>query len=170
MRGRYRQRSGLVEGDEISEVRPLGTGVVGQILILAAGAVLVIVGLLALGRAGVSGDMSIPVVSVFGFTHTAWLGIIEIVVGVLLLLGGVSQTTRDLGVVMGVLLVVAGILVLAQPTLAPRKLAIERPYGWLLVLTGAAALVGGLMPGGRVRRYRRVARRRYDSGETPTAV
>ena len=140
---------------EAVEERPLASGIVGQVLVLGAAAVLILMGALALIRAGVSGDLSVPVVSVLGYTHTAWLGIAELAVGALLLMAGMSSTTRDLATALGVLVVVAAIVVRADVTALPRELAIERAYGWFLLVIGIVATVGGLLPAGWARRMRR---------------
>ena len=54
------------------------------------GTALLLIGLIALVRAGTDGPWDQPVVEVLGFTHTAILGIIEIAFGVCLLLSAVS--------------------------------------------------------------------------------
>lgn len=106
-----------------------------------------------MARAGLSDDLSVPIVSVFGFTHTAWLGIAEAVVGLLLVVSGLSPATRDAGLFFGVLLIIAGIVVLADTNAMPRALAIQHSYGWFVLVIGVAAALGGLMPGGIVRRW-----------------
>src|SRR4051812_20905722 len=65
--------------------RPAASAVVGKVLVLISAAVLLIVGAITLQRAGLNGDMAVPVVSVAGFTHTAWLGVAELAFGLLLL-------------------------------------------------------------------------------------
>ena len=125
---------------------------IGQILILVSGAVLLLSGAVALARTGVHSDLSTPVVQVMGHTHTPWLGIAEVIAGLLLIAGGAAAGRRELGVVVGVVLLVAGFLLRSDPTLAPSELAVDDGYGWFLVLVGAAALVGGLLPGGWVTR------------------
>lgn len=154
MVARYRSRT-VGESQDLVESRPAASGVLGQVLILAVAAVLLLMGALALARAGVDGDMAIPVVEVFRFTHTAWLGIIELVVGFLFLLGGLSPSTRDLGLGLGILVLLAGIIVIIQPDAPPAELAVEKSYGSLLVVLGAVAIIGGFLPGGHVRRWRR---------------
>jgi hypothetical protein len=129
--------------------------VIGQVMILGVAAVLLLMGAITLARAGLDGDMAVPVVSVLGFTHTAWLGFLELAFGLLLLLGGLSPAVRDLGLAMGIVTLLAGILIVIEPSAPPAELAIERSYGWLLIVLGAVAAVGGLLPGGRVRRWRR---------------
>ncbi len=153
---RYRQPEVVGQSQELVESRPSVPAVAGQVIILVVAAVLLLMGGLALARAGTDGDLATPVVDVFGFTHTAWLGIVELVVGFLFLLGGLSPSTRDLGLGLGIIMLIAGIIVIVQPDATPTQLAVEKSYGWLLVVLGGAAIVGGFLPNGRVRRWRRV--------------
>ena len=132
---------------------------IGQLLILVSGAVLLISGAVALARTGVHSDLSTPVVEVLGYSHTPWLGIAELIAGLLLIAGGASAGRRELGLVVGVVLLVAGFLLSSDATLAPKELAVEEGYGLLLVLVGAAAVVGGLLPGGWVTRRTQRTRR-----------
>ena len=60
------------------------------VIAAAVGLVVMIVGLLAVVRGGFDGPMEDPVVEVLGFTHTTTLGLIEVVLGGLLLICGVS--------------------------------------------------------------------------------
>ena len=53
---------------------------------------LVIVGILAVTRAGTDGPMDEPVVKVFGYTHTATLGFIELGLGALLLVAAALRS------------------------------------------------------------------------------
>jgi hypothetical protein len=138
--------------------QPSLTNVVGEILVVGTAAVFLIVGALALARAGLDGDMSTPVVNVLGYTHTAWLGLAEVGVGLLLLLSGISRGSRDLAVALGVLLIVAGIVVRMDTTAMPSELAMQHSYGWFLIGTGIVATVGGLMPTGWTRRWQRSIR------------
>ena len=151
---RYR-RGEVGESRELVESRTSASAVVGQVIILIVAAVVLLMGGLALARAGTD-DLSKTVVDVFGFTHTGWLGIVELAVGFLFLLGGLSPSTRDLGLGLGIIVLLAGIIVVIQPDAAPSELAVEKSYGWLLVVLGAAGIIGGFLPNGRVRRWRRV--------------
>jgi membrane-bound ClpP family serine protease len=109
----------------------------GQIVSLIAGAGLITVGIIALIRAELDGSLSTPVVEVLGYTHTAWLGIAEIGVGLLLLLAGASPAGRSVSVVLGAAMVIAGVLVRAEPSQMPDELGIEKAFGWPLIIVGA---------------------------------
>ena len=138
-----------VTSDVVTE-HPSSLARVGQVLIIVAGSVLVLSGALTLAKTGIQSDLSTPVVRVMGHSHTAWLGIAELVAGLLLLGAGASAWNRELAVVLGVLLLVAGFVFVSDHTVAPRALAIDDGYGRFLIVTGGLALVGGLLPGGWV--------------------
>ena len=119
----------------------------GQLVSLAAGIFAIAVGLIALIRAGVDGSLEEPTVSVLGYDHTAWLGIVEIGVGALLVLAGAGAAGRPLSVLVGALMVVAGVLVLAETSAMPDEFALEREFGWpVAVLGGVVALAALILP------------------------
>lgn len=123
----------------------------GQLVSLVAGAVLVAVGALAVVRAGVGEPLAEPVVEVLGFTHTAWLGLAEIGLGVALMLVGSGTWGKWLSILIGAATVVTGVLVLAEPSGLPDELALERDFGWPLVAMGAVvALAAMVLPVWRV--------------------
>lgn len=109
----------------------------GQIVSLIAGAGLITVGIIALIRAELDGSLSTPVIEVLGYTHTAWLGIAEIGAGLLLLLAGASPAGRSVSVVLGAAMVIAGVLVRAEPSQMPDELGVEKAFGWPLIIVGA---------------------------------
>ena len=119
----------------------------GQLVSLAVGVGFVAFGLVAMIRAGIDGSFANPVVDVLGFSHTAWLGLAEVGLGALLILAGTGAWGRPLSVLLGAGMVVAGVLVLAEPGEMPEELGLEKDYGWLLVLSGAlVALCALILP------------------------
>lgn len=129
----------------------------GQVMVAGSGAVLTILGIVTLVRTGVSSDLAQPVVNVWGHTATPLLGIIELAVGVILIGLGASLAARRSAVVFGVLLIAAGILVLATPEDMPDELALEGSYGWIPLALGVVTTVGALLPEGVTRvRSRRI--------------
>lgn len=145
---------------EIVEDRVSPIARLGQFMVLIPGVVLVASGTITLANTGIHRDLSQPVVTVWGNTHTPWLGIIELVVGLVLVGLGASWIARRSALVLGVLLAVAGILVLADPNYAPRELAVSNGYGWIPLAAGVVVSVGALLPGGVTRvRSRSVERR-----------
>jgi hypothetical protein len=107
-----------------------------QIITGLAGIVLLVLGLIAVAQAGLSGPITHPVVSVAGFDHTALLGLIEAAVG-LLLLGSALWGSRASGAFFGILMVVAGIVIVATPSSFASTLAAQSSYGWFLIVVGA---------------------------------
>ena len=79
-----------------------------SIVVGIIGTVLLLIGLIALVRAGTDGPWDQPVVEVLGFTHTAILGIIEIAFGVCLLLSAVTLS-RGAATFFGALLAIGGV-------------------------------------------------------------
>ena len=57
-----------------------------------AGVALLVVGSIAMTRAGFKGPLDVPVLKVLGFTHTAILGIVEAVIGACLLIAGAARS------------------------------------------------------------------------------
>jgi len=125
----------------------------GQLVSLIGGLALIAVGLIAIIRAGLDTSLDTPVVSVMGWDHTAWLGVAEVGAGLLLVLAGVSAAAgRTVSVLIGSLLVIGGILVLAEEQARPVELGIERSFGWPLVACGAVvALAALVLPAWRTR-------------------
>jgi hypothetical protein len=116
----------------------------GQLVSLVVGVGFVIAGLLALVRAELDGSLSEPVVEVLGYTHTAWLGVAEIGLGLLLILAGTGAWGRPLSVLLGAGMVIAGVLVLAETGQMPEELGLEEDYGWPLVISGALVALAAL--------------------------
>ena len=104
----------------------------GQLVSLVVGIGFVAVGLLAMVRAGIDGSFDTPVVEVLGVTHTAWLGLAEVGLGVLLILAGTGAWGRPLSVILGVAMVIAGVLIGAAPEEMPAELGVEADFGWAL--------------------------------------
>jgi hypothetical protein len=119
--------------DTYRERVPFDSAIVG-IVGLAA----MIVGFIAVTRAGVDGPMNQPVVRVLGFTHTATLGAIEIAIGLCLLVCAATRSSAA-AVFFGLVLGAAGVVAAVQSDSFRRSLAIQPRLAWIAV--GAAALV-----------------------------
>jgi len=110
------------------------------------GLALLVIGLIAMTRAGFDGPMDDPVVKVIGFTHTATLGVIEAAVGLLLLICA-AMRSRGGAVFFGLLLGVGGIVGAVQTDSFRRSLALQSGLAWLAVAAAAVVvLVSLLMP------------------------
>lgn len=117
----------------------------GQMVSLIIGVGVIAVGVVALVRAGLEGSLAEPVVEVLGYTHTAWLGIAEIGVGLFLVMAGLDARGRAVSVFIGALAVIAGVLVLAEPGQMPSELGLEEAYGWPLIILGGIAAFAALV-------------------------
>lgn len=129
------------------------------LLAAATGIALVVIGVLALVRAGIDGTWYRPVVEVAGISHTPLLGAIEVGVGVLLVLAAMAGA-RVLAALVALGAGVAAVVVAIEPDAVDRELAIET--GWAVALAVALLAVGLLILSlGRAgeRRERRVERR-----------
>ena len=117
----------------------------GQIVSLAAGLGFLIVGIVALLRAGIGDDLSTPVVEVLGFTHTAWLGLAEIGVGLFLIAAGADYRGRAVSVFIGAALVVAGVVIASAADELPTELGIEEGMGVPLAIVGGIVALSALV-------------------------
>lgn len=117
----------------------------GQIVSLVAGLGFLTVGIIAVLRAGLGDDLSQPVVEVLGLTHTAWLGLIEIAVGLVLTAAGADFRARGLSAFVGTALVVAGIVIAAAAEDLPEELGIEEGMGGWLIVVGAVVAISALV-------------------------
>jgi hypothetical protein len=128
----------------------------GQLISLIVGIGFVVLGLVAMVRAGIDGSFSTPTVEVLGFSHTAWLGLAEVGAGVLLILAGTGPWGRPLSVLVGAAMMIAGVLIGLETEAMPEELGVEQDYGWMLVLFGAlVSLAAMILPVWRSRRVRR---------------
>jgi hypothetical protein len=135
----------VVADDRETKVRERSwTFAPGQIVSMIVGVGFVALGLVALIRAGIDGSLEAPVVEVLGFTHTAWLGLAEIGLGVLLILAGTGAWGRFLSVLLGAGMVIAGVLIGAETAEMPEELALEQDFGWMLVLFGGLVAVAAM--------------------------
>ena len=109
-----------------------------------AGLALLVIGLIAITRAGFDGPMATPVVQVLGFTHTTTLGLLEIAFGACLLLSGVSLS-RSGALFFGIVLGIAAFVGAVQAESFRRNLALESGYAWLLVVAAIVIVASALV-------------------------
>lgn len=126
----------------------------GQVLIALAGVAFLGLGIAAIARTGLQGSLSEPVEPVLGWNHTALLGLFEIGVGAVMVLGSLRAGARWLGALAGIAAIVGGVLIVGELDFATTDLGAERDFGWVPIALGAAALIGAAVP--RLRRTRRV--------------
>src|SRR5436190_13251397 len=104
------------------------------------GLALLVVGLIAMVRAGFDGPMDDPVVKVIGFTHTATLGIIEAAIGLMLLICAALRS-RGGAIFFGLVLGVGGIVGAVQTDSFRRSLALQSGLAWIAVVAGAVVVL-----------------------------
>jgi len=127
------------------------------IIATVVGLFLLIVGLLAVVRAGFDGPMDTPVVEVLGFTHTTTLGLIEAFFGLCLLLCGTSRA-RSGALFFGWVLGIAAFVGAIQSESFEESLALESALAWLMVIGAVAVVVSALMMPRYVMRTTKVQR------------
>lgn len=124
---------------------------IGQVMVAGSGVVLAVSGVMTLARTGIHKNLALPVVNMWGHTHTPWLGIVEFALGIVLIGLGTSIVSRRVAVVLGVLMIAAGVFALADPSDTPRQLAIDSTYGWIPLALGVVVTIGSLLPDNFVR-------------------
>ncbi len=109
-----------------------------------AGVFLLVVGLVGMARAGFDGGVDANVVDVLGFSHTALLGIIEAIAGLMLLLAGLARW-RGGEMFFGLALAIAGIVGAVQTSSFENSLALESTWSWVLAAIGAGVALAALV-------------------------
>lgn len=126
----------------------------GQVLVALAGVAFLALGITAVARTGLQGSLSEPIEPVLGWDHTALLGLYEIGVGAVMVLGSLRAGARWLGGLAGIAAIVGGVLIVGELDYAVDELGTERDFGWVPIVLGAVALLGAAIP--RIRRTRRI--------------
>ena len=114
------------------------------IIAALVGLVALVVGLIAITRAGFDGPMSDPVVEVLGFTHTTTLGLIEIGIGLCLLISAAARS-RGAELFFGAVLGVGGFVGAVQTESFKKSLALESSMAWGAVIAGAVVVLAALI-------------------------
>ena len=114
------------------------------ILAALVGIVMLVVGLIAVVRAGLDSDLREPVVNVLGFSHTALLGLIEVALGAALLLAG-GMSSRTGAIFFGAVAGIAGFVGAVQVESFDRSLALERSMAWWVCVLGALVALAALV-------------------------
>ena len=115
----------------------------GQILAGILGLIVAVIGVMTVSRAGLDGSLNVPIVRVAGIDQSAVLGLAELVVGLLLILGSLSASAGDLIIFLGVVMVVGGVVIGAGGTTILRDLGVVHSTGWLIMVGGIIAVVAG---------------------------
>jgi hypothetical protein len=109
-----------------------------------AGAVILIFGLVALARADLDGSFNEPIFQVAGFNHTQTLAFIEVALGAMLLIAGMTSSLSGMRV-LGALTVIGAFVALIEPNILGGKLELESGYCVILLLLGAATLISAAL-------------------------
>jgi hypothetical protein len=113
----------------------VAAGVVG-------GAVLVIMGVLALARGDVQGSWNDPIVLVNGWPHSPLLGALEVVAGAGLIVASLSPWSE---MIVGAIIAAFGVVALLEPQVLDDSLSIDPSHAWLLVAIGGVAVGGSVI-------------------------
>jgi hypothetical protein len=118
-----------------------------QIVSLVVGAVLTILGGVALARTGINfGDLDAARGEVMGLEHTALLGLIELVLGLVLVgaaaAGGAPRGTMTF---LGVVMLLFGIIVAIEPSAFNRALGATSGHGWFWAILGVILLTAAMV-------------------------
>lgn len=124
--------------------------VVGSVL----GVVVLVIGVVTVARTGIpAADLTGASTSVGPFSRTTLMGIIEVILGLLLIgAGSTGNGLRGLGLVFAVF----GLVWLIEPGAFQGALGITHATGWLYLLIGLLSLAGGLISSGYLRTRRQV--------------
>ena len=147
---------------EVVDERRVATATINPARVVTAlgGGVFLVIGLIAMARAGLSTPLDQPVVSVAGMTHTALLGMIGAAFGIVLLLSaflGSDGASRNASMFFGSLIAIAGIVGIATPH-SFKSLALQSSYGWMTLIIGAVVVIANLLlPAVTTSRVSRVA-------------
>lgn len=137
-------RESVVQPDLVERRTSRFTFAFDAVLAGGAGLFLLVVGLVAVTRAGFDRDLMNPAVDVLGFGHTALLGLIEVGAGLLLLAAGVTRS-RQGATFFGTALFVAGLVGGIQADSFQRSLALDAAWAWLLAIAGAVIALAALL-------------------------
>jgi hypothetical protein len=142
-------------GDARTETRVATSRLVvspGQVIAGALGLVIAVIGIMAVARGGIDGSLNVPMVRTAGLDQSAMLGVAELGVGLLLVLGALSYAARSLIVAVGVVMVLGGVLLGAAGTAILRDVGTVHRTGWAIMIAGIIAIVAGSL--GRMIRTR----------------
>lgn len=122
--------------------------VVGSLL----GVVILVIGVVTVARTGIpSQDLTAASTAVGPFSRTTLMGIIEVILGLLLIAAGsTGNGLRGLGLVFSVF----GLVWIIEPGAFQGALGITRATGWLYLLVGLACIAAGLVSSGYLVRRR----------------
>mgnify|MGYP000129578203 CR=1 FL=1 len=118
-----------------------------QIVALIVGAVLTVLGGVALARTGLNiGDLDGARTQVMGLEHTALLALIELIVGVVLIAAGAMPgAPRGTMSFIGAVLLLFGLIVAIEPGGTYRALGTTTGHGWFWAILGVVLLATAML-------------------------
>jgi peptidoglycan/LPS O-acetylase OafA/YrhL len=123
------------------QTRSWDPNIVLRVLGVAAAGVMTVIGLIAVAQISWSADgFDAPAVDAAGMTFTPEVAVAVAVTGLIALVAAASAD-RASKLVVGALLVCAGIVILATDTIAEPDWAFENAQGWLAIAVGATLIV-----------------------------
>lgn len=120
----------------------------GSVLVIAGGAALAVIGIVALLRGDLNRSWDRPVTSVLDIDHTPLLAAIEVGAGALLVLLGLTRS-RIMALFGCVALAVAAAVAAIQPGRLATQYALETWWAWTVAGAAAFAALVLLLPSGR---------------------
>jgi hypothetical protein len=124
----------------------------GQVIAAVRGLTMAIIGAVTAARGTIDSSLNVPMVQTAGLDQSAMVGLIELGLGLLLILGALSYAARGLVVAVGALMVIGGVVIGAGGSTVLRDLGTVHGTGWAIVVAGIIAMVAGSM--GRIVRTR----------------
>jgi len=118
----------------------------GQFFTGALGILLVVFGVIAVTRCGIDGSLNTPPTDILGLAHSSWVGIVEIVAGLLLVVSAADEAFHGVAGAVGVILFLAGVVVAAGTDRMLLQIGTERATGWFAMAVGAIAIVAFMLP------------------------
>lgn len=112
----------------------------GQAVLAGLGLFLSVVGILAVYRARLDGSLNVPVVRASWFNLSAMVGLAVLALGLVLVLGAASFALRNVGAVVGVIMVVGGVILGAGGRAILRDVGAPQATGWAIMAGGVVAL------------------------------
>ena len=124
----------------------------GQVIAGVLGLAIAVIGVITVARGGIDSSLNVPIVRAAGFDQSAMLGLIELGLGLLLILGALNSAARGLIVGVGVVMVLGGVFLGAAGSTVLRDVGTVHGTGWAIMATGIIAIVAGSL--GRIIRTR----------------
>jgi hypothetical protein len=137
----------LVEDDELVHRSVARAWSPAQIVAMLIGAFLAVLGGVALARTGINfADLDASRAQVAGLEHTPVLGMIELVLG-LVLIGSAAADSAPRGTMsfVGALMLLFGVIVVIEPDGFNRALGTSSGHGWLYAILGAVLMLTAMV-------------------------